>query len=124
MFYSARIRQTHWNPTKGSPTVDAAPAFIFFADGATAAAGAFNTAWLAAHWLSGPRRPRRLAAVTLALVNAGVAVQAAFSQALFSAHRFGIPLEPMFAPAPWLAARLPLLAGTLLLSALIVRRVR
>ncbi len=100
------------------------PALIFFADGATAVAGAFNSAWLTAHWLRGAARVRRLAAVTLALVNAGIAVQAAFGQALFSAHRLGLPVEPLFEPAPWLAARLPLFAGTMLLSALIIRRVR
>jgi hypothetical protein len=104
--------------------VDAAPGLIFFVDGATTAAGAFNAAWLSAHWLRGAARVRRLAAVTLALVNAGVAVQAAFAQAMFSAHRLGMPVEPFFDPAPWLAARLPLLAGTLLLSLLILRRVR
>ncbi len=104
--------------------MDAAPALIFFADGATAAAAGFNTAWLAAHWLHRPAPVRRLAAVTLALVNAGIAVQATFAQAMFSAHRFGLPVEPFFAPGSWLAARLPLLAGTLLLSALILRRVR
>ena len=104
--------------------MDAAPGLIFFVDGATTVAGAFNAAWLSAHWLGGAARVRRLAAVTLALVNGGIAVQAAFAQAMFSAHRLGAPVEPFFAPAPWLAARLPLLAGTLLLSALILRRVR
>ncbi|MBI5285096.1 MAG: hypothetical protein HY874_08395 [Chloroflexi bacterium] len=104
--------------------MDAAPALIFFADAATAAAGAFNTAWLAGHWLRGAAPVRRLAAVTLALVNAGIAAQATFAQAMFSAHRFGFSVEPFFGTAPWLAARLPLLAGTLLLSALILRRVR
>jgi hypothetical protein len=123
--------------------VDAVPAVIFFADGATAAAGAFNSAWLIGHWLGRERadarvrpyggngalggqpwRGRRLAAVTLALVNGGIAVQAAFGQALFSAHRLGLPVEPLFAPAPWFAARLPLFAGTMLLSVLILRRVR
>ncbi len=104
--------------------MDAVPALIFFADGATAVAGAFNCAWLTAHWLRGAARVRRLAAVTLALVNAGIAVQAAFGQALFSAHRLGMPVEPLFEPAPWLVARLPLFAGTMLLSALIIRRVQ
>ncbi len=118
-------------------------AVAFFADGATVVAGAFNSAWLVGHWLGRERadawvrpygetgeparrpwRGRRLAAVTLALVNAGIALQAAFGQALFSAHRLGMPVEPLFEPAPWIAARLPLLGGTLLLSALILRRVR
>jgi hypothetical protein len=104
--------------------VEPGAAAAFFVDGATAVAGAFNSAWLTAHWLRGAAPVRRLAAVTLALVNAGIAVQATFAQALFSAHRLGLPVAPLFEPAPWLAARLPLLAGTLLLSALILRRVR
>ncbi len=104
--------------------MDPGAAAAFFADGATVVAGAFNGAWLWAHWLRGAAPTRRLAAVTLALVNAGIAVQAAFGQALFSAHRLGMPVEPLFDPVPWVAARLPLLGGTLLLSALIFRRAR
>jgi hypothetical protein len=104
--------------------VDQTAATIFAADGATAAAAAFNAAWLAGHWLRGPVPVRRLAAATLALVNAGVAVQAAFAQALFTAHRLGWPTGPYFEAVPWLAARVLLLAGTLLLSLLIIRRVR
>jgi hypothetical protein len=65
---------------------------------------------------------RRLAALTLAVLHAGVAAQAAFSQALYSAHRFGLATEPFFATAPWVASRALLLAGTLLVTALILRR--
>jgi hypothetical protein len=101
-----------------------APALAFAADAATALAGAFNAAWLAAHWLRTAARGRRLAAMSLAIANAGVAAQAAYAQALFSAHRLGLPQEPLFGATPWLAARLPLLAGTLLLSLLIIRRAR
>jgi len=102
--------------------VDTGSALAFAADGATVAAGGFNAAWLAAHWIGLERRGRRLAAVTLALVNAGIAVQAAFAQALFSAQRLGFDVAPFYATAPWLASRLTLLAGTLLLSMLILRR--
>jgi hypothetical protein len=102
--------------------VDVGAALAFGADGATGAAGAFNAAWLFGHWVRGAARGRRLAAVTLALVNAGIAVQAAFAQALFTAHRFAWPEAGFFAPAPWLASRVVLLAGTLLLSLLILRR--
>jgi hypothetical protein len=104
--------------------MDYTAATIFAADGLTAAAAAFNAAWLAAHWLRGAAPVRRLAAATLSLVNAGVAVQAAFAQALFTAHRLGWPTGPYFEAVPWLAARVLLLAGTLLLSLLIIRRVR
>ncbi len=102
--------------------VDLPAGLVFAADGATVVAGAFNAAWLLAHWLVTDAKGRRLAAVTLALLNVGIAVQAAFSQALFVAHRFDLPTDPFYAPAPWLASRAALLAGTLLLSLLILRR--
>ena len=104
--------------------MDAAAGIVFAADATTVVAGAFNAAWLSSHWLGMTARGRRLAALSLATVNAGIAAQAAYAQALFSAHRFGWTAEPLFHTGPWLAARLPLLAGTLLLSALIIRRVR
>ena len=94
----------------------------FAADGVTVAAGGFNAAWLALH-RAGTRRPaRRAAALTLATINAGAALQAAFAQALYSAHRFGLPHELFFAAPAWVASRVVLLAGILLLSALILRR--
>ncbi len=103
-------------------TVNTDAALAFAADGLTVAAGGFNAAWLLTHWLGMEQRGRRLAAVTLATVNAGIAVQAAFAQALYSAHRFGFGVDPFFATAPWLGSRLLLLVGTLLLSLLILRR--
>jgi hypothetical protein len=102
--------------------MDTSAGLAFAVDGATAVAAAFNTAWLLQHWVRGTQPRRRLAAVTLATVNGGVAIQAAFAQALFTAHRLGGPTEPFFASAPWLASRVLLLAGTLLLSTLILRR--
>lgn len=102
--------------------MDTSAALAFFADGATAVAAAFNAAWLYHHWVRGAQRTRRLAAVTLATLNAGVAVQAAFAQTLYTSYRLGASAEPFFAPAPWLASRVVLLAGTLLLSTLILRR--
>lgn len=104
--------------------MNTAAGIIFAADATNAVAGAFNAAWLAAHWLGDTHRGRRLAAASLAVVNGGIATQAAFAQTLFLAHGFGWPAEPLFAATPWLAARLPLLAGTLLLSMLILRRTR
>ena len=102
--------------------MDTSAALIFAADGVTAVAAAFNAAWLLQHWVHGAQRGRRLAAVTLATVNAGIAIQASFAQALFTAHRLGGPTEPFFVSAPWLASRIVLLAGTILLSTLILRR--
>jgi hypothetical protein len=101
---------------------DSSYSLIFAADATTAVAGAFNATWLAAYWLRLQARGRRIAALSLALVSAGIAVQAAFAQALFSAHRLGWSADAFSGATPWLAARLPLLAGTLLLSMLILRR--
>jgi hypothetical protein len=97
-------------------------ALITAVDGLTAAAAAFNAAWLCAYPLRHERNGRRLAAFALAVVCAGIAVQAAFAQALFTAHRLDPGHTRLFETAPWLASRLLLLAGTLLLSALILRR--
>jgi hypothetical protein len=105
------------------PRMDPAAAALAFAiDGMTAAAGAFNAAWLTAH--AGSERTARRAAALLALavLNAAAAIEALFAQALYSAHRFGGDIEPYFAPGAWLAVRLPMLAGTLLISLLILRK--
>jgi hypothetical protein len=102
--------------------MDTSAALAFFVDGATAVAAAFNAAWLYHHWVRGEQRGRRLAAVTLATFNLGVAVEAAFAQTLYTSHRLGAAIEPFFAPVPWLASRAVLLAGTLMLSTLILRR--
>ena len=96
-------------------------ALIFAADGAAAVAGAWNAAWLLS-FAAGSPPGRRTAALSLAVLNAGIAVQAAFAQALYSTHRFGFDTGPFFQPGPWLASRLLLLAGTLLISMLILRR--
>jgi hypothetical protein len=102
--------------------VDGSAGVVFAVDGATVATATFNAAWLLSHWLGGDARGRRLAAVTLAALNGGIAVEAAFAQALFTAHRLGLSTWPLFAPAAWIAARALLLVATLLLSALILRR--
>jgi hypothetical protein len=102
--------------------VDPAAGLLFALDGATCAAASFNTAWLLARWARPGSDRRRTAAAALALLNAGIAVEAAFAQALLTAHRLGASTAPYFATASWLAARGGLLAGTLLVSALILRR--
>jgi hypothetical protein len=101
--------------------MDLAAASLFTADGATAASGAFNAVWLLA--FAGEASPtRRTAAVALAVLNAGAAAQAAFAQVMFTTRRLGFSIDPFFEPGAWLAARLLLLAGTLLISMLILRR--
>jgi len=102
--------------------VDLAAAVTFAVDGATAAASAFNAAVLLARRPREHTARRRHALVVLAVVSAGVAMQAVFSQALYTAFRFDVDVAPFFAAGPWLASRVVLLAGTLLLSALILRR--
>jgi len=102
--------------------MDPAAGLAFAADGLTAAAATFNAAWLwgRAGFERAPGRRWSLAA--LGLLMGGVAVQAVFAQAMYSAHRFGLSLAPFFAAAPWLTSRLALAAGTLALTALILRR--
>jgi hypothetical protein len=101
--------------------VDPAAGLAFAADGATVAAGAFNAAWLFRYRpFAGP--PRSFAALTLAVLNAGIALQAAFGQALYAGHRWGFETEPFFDTGPWLASRALVLAGTLALSLLILRK--
>jgi hypothetical protein len=100
--------------------MDPAASVIFAADGVTAASGAFNAAWLMSFDAGAPSR--RGAAAALAVINAGAAAQAVFAQAMFTAHRLGLSIDPFFEPGPWLASRLLLLAGTLLVSMLILRR--
>jgi hypothetical protein len=102
--------------------MDPAAALTFGVDGATAAAAAWNAAWFGAYAREHVTGGRRSAAATLAVMNAGVAVQAIFAQALYSAHRLDLATGPFFETAPWLASRALLLAGTLLLSVLILRR--
>jgi hypothetical protein len=102
--------------------VDLAAALTFAVDGMTAAASAFNGLALLALRAREHSLRRRYAMAVLAMVSAGVAVQAVFAQALYTAHRFEFDVAPFFGTGPWLASRVVLLAGTMLLSSLILRR--
>lgn len=104
--------------------LDVAAALTFAVDAAAFAAGAWNAAALLARRATERAPARRAAYATLAAVNAGIAVQAAFAQALYATHRLGLDVAPFFEPAPWVASRALLLAGTLAMSALILRRPR
>jgi hypothetical protein len=101
--------------------MDPAAALVFAADGAMFAASAFNAACLEARRRSERRAGRRTAAAVLATLSAGVAVEALFAQALFTTHSAGGPGERLYSPGVWIAARALLLAGTLMLSMLILR---
>lgn len=106
------------------PRLDVAAALAFAVDGATAVASAFNAAVLWARHGRESQRSRRHAIAVLAIISIGVAMQAAFAQALYTAHRFDMSTAPFFDATPWLASRVVLLAGTLLLSLLILRGAR
>jgi len=101
---------------------NAGAGIVFMADAATAACAAFNAAWFAARRFGDGSEARRTASGVMALLNCGIAVQAVAAQVLFNAHRFGLDTATLFEPGVWLSARLPLLAGTLLVSLLILRR--
>jgi hypothetical protein len=103
-------------------SVDVAAALTFAADGMTAAASVFNAAVLLGRRGHERGRARRRALAVLVAISIGVAVQAIFAQALYTAHRFDFDVAPFFAAGPWLASRVVLLAGTVLLSLLITRR--
>ena len=100
--------------------LDLTAAAAFAIDGTTVVAAAYNAAWLAL--LADGPRPRRASALILALLNISVAVEALFAQSLYTAHRFDVSQEAFFSPQAWLPVRILLLAGTLLLSSLILRR--
>jgi hypothetical protein len=90
----------------------------------TALSGSFNAAYFAEHaWRGALSRNRRIAAWTLALVGGAAVIEAAFSQALFWWQPHLVSLgEVSF--GVWALVRLPLLIATLLVSALVIRRMR
>jgi hypothetical protein len=101
--------------------VDGAASLAFLVDGATATAALFNTAALNARRGDERVAVRRSALLALSALCAGVVVQAAFSQAMFAAHRAGQDVAPFFATDAWVASKALLLAGTLLMALIIVR---
>ena len=102
--------------------VDPASSLVLCVDAATAAAALFNALALNARRERETIAPRRNAVSALVVLSAGVAVQAAFSQAMFASHRLGHELAPFFAADAWIASKALLLIGTLLLTLLITRR--
>ena len=86
------------------------------ADVATALSGAFNAGHFAGYARRGETRGRRLGAAAMTLVSAAALVEALFSQALFWGA--GLPA------GGWALLRAPLLAATLFISILVLRRLR
>lgn len=90
----------------------------------TALSGSFNLAYFAGHaWRDSLGRDRRIAAGTLALVGGAAVIEAAFSQALFWFQPQLISFGEL-SVGVWALVRLPLLVATLLVSILILRRLR
>jgi hypothetical protein len=90
----------------------------------TAVSGSFNLAYFAEHaWNGSLGRDRRIAAVTLALVGGAAVIEAAFSQALFWFQPQLISFGEL-SVGVWALVRLPLLVATLLVSILVLRRLR
>ncbi len=81
---------------------------------ATINAGYFGGYW----WRTSARRGRRVGAAALMLVSVASVVEALFSQGLFWSQA-----DDLLAHGVWALLRLPLLAATLLISAIILRRV-
>ena len=93
-------------------------------DLATAACGLLNAGYFIPQWLRQEEsRTRRVAAFALALVSAAAVMEALFSQALFWWQQGLSPLGEL-SPGGWALARLPLLAATVFISMLVLRRLR
>ncbi len=93
-------------------------------DLATATCGLLNAGYFVAYWLRPEEsRSRRVAAFALALVSSTAVVEALFSQALFWWQQGLSPLGEL-SPGGWALARLPLLAATVFISMLVLRRLR
>ena len=90
-------------------------------DAGTAGFGLLNAGYFAGYWHANASWSRRAGAAALALVSVAAAVEAVFSQALFWSQR---DLIGALSEGEWVLLRLPLFAATLLLSLIIVRRIR
>ena len=92
-------------------------------DVGTAGCGMLNAGYFAGYWWRrNGRRGRRLGAAALALVNAAAVAEAIFSQGLFWSQR-GVIAQDLFGPGVWALLRLPLFVATMLISAIILRKV-
>ena len=91
-------------------------------DLATAVCGLLNAGYFVDYWWRrNGSRGRRVGAGAMALVSAAAVVEALFSQGLFWSQQ-GVLGE--VSPAMWALVRLPLLAATVFISILILRRLR
>lgn len=96
---------------------------IMAQDLATAACGAFNAVYFGQYAWVRRARARRLAALAMAFVSLAALAEAAFSQGLLWSQDGG-PLDGLVSFEGWALLRLPLLAATAFVSALVWRRLR
>ena len=93
-------------------------------DLATAAFGLLNAGFFVDYWWRrNGARARRVGAAALALVSAAAVAEALFSQALLWSRDGGGTLGQL-PPGMWALLRLPLLAATVFISVLVLRRLR
>ena len=90
----------------------------------TAACGLLNAGYFANYWWRrNGVRARRVGAAALALLSAAAVAEALFSQALLWSQE-GRGALGQLSPGMWALLRLPLLAATVFISVLILRRLR
>ena len=90
-------------------------------DVTTAACGLLNAGYFGARLWQAEGRARRIGALALTLGSLAAVVEAGLSQALFWSGRGALALG-QDSPEVWALTRLPLFAATLLVSAIIVRK--
>ena len=101
--------------------MDPSASLVLLADAATATASFVNAAALNNRRIRERIPARRAALAALSTLSAGIAIQSAFTHALFAAHRAGHDTSHFLAADAWIASRALLLAGTLMLAAIIAR---
>jgi len=94
-------------------------------DMGTALCAVFNAAYFSRLWLRASGwRARRLGAASLALVNAAIALESLFFQAVYWCYGMGVSIEALLSPGVWLMARFLLFAAAAFITVLILRRAR
>jgi len=94
-------------------------------DVGTALCAVFNGGYFSLLWLRAKGwQARRLGAAALALVNAAIALESLFFQAVYWCYGMGVSIEALLSPGVWLAARFLLFAAAAFMTILILRRAR
>jgi hypothetical protein len=94
-------------------------------DVGTALCAVFNGAYFSLLWLRAKgSQSRRLAAAALALINAAIALESLFFQAIYWCYGMGVSIDALLSPGVWLATRFLPFAAAALMTILILRRAR